>query len=127
MTGQTETLYDAPSPFDEYAQSLGLEPGTDDYATALQDYVLRSSGPTATDNDLEIEGARQSNRVSLEGVRQGNRVELRNTPTYRQANPLPRAPRRAGAPRSRSTGPTAVNPQTGQRITLRNGRWVPAN
>lgn len=127
VTGQTETIWDAPSPFDEYAASLGLEPGTEAYATALQDYVLRDSGPTATANDLQLEGARQTNRIGLEGVRQGNRLQLRGTPTYRQANPAPRASRGRGSPRPRSSAPTAVNPQTGQRLTLRNGQWVPAN
>lgn len=122
-TGQTSTIHDGQSDFEEYAASMGYQPGSEEYRRALSDYVLRSSGPTATENDLRIEGARQSNRVSLEGMRFGNRAALRATPTYGQLHPRPRA-----APRPRANNePTATNPQTGERVVLRNGRWVSAH
>lgn len=90
-TGATETIYDAPTDFQEYADILGLEPGTDEYAEAMQDYVLRSNGPTAQAGRQELEGLRNSNRLSLEGVRQGNRMALRQTPTYANLHPRPAA------------------------------------
>ena len=122
-TGEAQVLYTAPQDFDDYAASLGAEPGTPEYQRLVQDYVLRSAGPTATDYNLEEEGVRQGNRVSLEGVRQKNRTALRGTPTYRQANPAPRSPvggRGSAQPRY------ATNPQTGERLELKGGKWVPA-
>ena len=47
VTGQSTLIYDAPTPFQEYADILGLEPGTDEYNLAMQDFVLRANGPTA--------------------------------------------------------------------------------
>lgn len=114
-TGESRVLFKAPHGFEDYAATLGYEPGTEEYDRAVQDYILRSSGPTATDFDKELEGVRYGNRVGLEGMRQRNRLQLRGTPTYRQANP---------APRSSGRAPTAVNPQTGERMVLRNGKWV---
>lgn len=101
-TGQSSVLYDGPQDFEEYAGELGLQPGTPEYFQAVEDYVLKSSGPSAherdmqlddyrTDNDVRMEGVRQSNRVGMENLRQrnrlgmederqGNRVSLRNMP-----------------------------------------------
>jgi hypothetical protein len=121
-TGEAQVLYTAPQDFDDYAASLGAEPGSPEYKRLVQDYVLRSAGPTATDFNLEEEAVRQGNRVSLEGVRQKNRTALRGMPTYRQANPAPRSPvggRGAAQPRY------ATNPQTGERLELKGGKWVP--
>jgi hypothetical protein len=106
-SGDTQALYTGPEDFDLYAEGLGLQPGSPEYFAAVEDYVLRSSGPSAhdrdlamddrrTDNDatlegirygnrLGLEGVRQSNRVGLEDTRQGNRVALRNMPPRRAA------------------------------------------
>jgi hypothetical protein len=97
-SGDVQTLYDGPEDFENYAETLGLEPGSEDYFRAVEDYVLRGNGPTAFkyDRDLEVlrhanrtglEGVRQGNREKLEGIRQGNRVTTRQAPTYRDLNP----------------------------------------
>lgn len=91
VTGEVQTIYDAPADFEEYAQVLGLEPGTDEYDEAVQDFILRSNGPTAQAGRANLEGIRQDNRLSLEGVRQGNRVALRQMPTYSNLHPRPAA------------------------------------
>jgi hypothetical protein len=110
-TGEAKTIYDGAEDFELYAEKLGLEPGTEEYFAAVEDYVLRSSGPSAHSRDLEMddhrtgnderlegvrhenrasmEALRQRNRVGMEGVRQGNRLEVRNTPPARAANSAP--------------------------------------
>ena len=135
-TGQADVLYTAPQDFEDYAATLGAEPGTEEYDRLVQDYVLRGGGPTATDNynlredwrqknREELEGIRQSNRSALEGQRQAGRRALKAIPTYGQANPRPRS---AGAGNSGGVreGQTATNPQTGAKVVYRGGKWVPA-
>lgn len=140
-TGQADVLYQAPQDFEDYAASLGAEPGSPEYDRLVQDYVLRSAGPTATDFNLQEEENRQDNRVSLEGVRQGNRQSLlgqrqagqralKGVPTYRQANP---APRSGGRPGSGSKPPSLADiPEgatgrdaNGVRYVKRGGKLVP--
>jgi hypothetical protein len=92
VTGATRTLFHGQSDAEDYAtNALGLSPGTPAYKRAVQDYVLKSAGPTAYDN-----------RTNLEGVRQGDRLQIRATPTY--ANLHPRTSGggggRAGTPRN---------------------------
>lgn len=137
-TGATQTLYTAPEEFDIYARSMGAEPGTEEYALLAQDYVLRSSGPSATANDQVIEDHRQGNRVNLENLRydnrqglerqrQGNRLELRGSPTYRQAHPVAPKPRSSGGGRNGGgirEGQTASGPG-GAKLVYRGGKWVP--
>src|SRR3546814_215136 len=77
-TGKSEVLYTAPQDFDDYAASLGAEPGTDEYDRLVQDYVLRGSGPTATDNYNVREDWRQENRKDLEDIRQNNQIGRAN-------------------------------------------------
>ena len=96
-SGQSQTIYEAPADFEEYAGVLGLQPGTDEYNEAVQDYVLRANGPTAQDGRESLESVRQDNRVSLEGVRQGNRVALRGMPTYANLHPRASAARSGGS------------------------------
>jgi hypothetical protein len=134
-TGESDVLYTAPQDFEDYAATLGAAPGTEAYDRLVQDYVLRGSGPTATDNYNIREDWRQENREELEGIRQNNRVSLQTqrqagqralkaTPSYRQANPLPpRTGERSGGVRE---GQTATNPQTGAKVVYRGGKWVPA-
>lgn len=136
-TGQADVLYEAPQDFEDYAATLGAEPGTEEYRRLVEDYVLRGSGPTATDNYNVREDWRQENREELEGIRQGNRIglqthrqagqrALRATPTYGQANPRPRAAGRSGGSGGVREGQTATNPQTGAKVVYRGGKWVPA-
>lgn len=123
-TGETQALYTGPEDFDLYAQGLGLEPGSEEYFRAVEDYVLRSSGPSAFERDLELddhrtandaglEGLRQNNRVSLEGLRHGNRVSLRGIPQAR----APSVPRPTGS-RSQSGGnlPVVSSPADASRL-----------
>lgn len=138
VTGQSQVLYQAPQEFEDYAATLGAEPGTPEYDRLVQDYVLRGSGPTATDNynlreewrqdnRLELEGERQGNREALLGQRQAGQRALKATPTYRQANPVP--PRSGGRSSGRAggirEGQTATNPQTGAKVVYRDGKWIP--
>ena len=87
VSGESQTLYDAPEDFQLYADQMGFEPGTDEYNDAMADYVLRTSGPTAQTGRQYLENLRQQNRLAVEGERQKNRLQLRSTPTYSQANP----------------------------------------
>lgn len=134
-TGKHQTLYVAPSEAEDYAAAHGFEPGTDEYARAMQDYVLRQSGPTATDNSLLEEDNRQENRMGLETYRQGNRVNLENVrhgnrarlyglPTYRDTHP------RAGGASGRGVkiipGETVIVGQGGVKRVVRGGKWVDA-
>ena len=46
-TGQSHVIYDGPEDFETYAQQLNLEPGSEEYFKAVEDYVLKGSGPSA--------------------------------------------------------------------------------
>ncbi|WP_203309614.1 hypothetical protein [Sphingomonas beigongshangi] len=96
-TGQSQVVYDAPADYESYAASLGLNPGDKGYNEALQDYVLRGSGPTA-----------QRGKIGLEGLRQDNRVQLRGMPTFAQAHPAPAGP--TAGPRMPTTMSGVVAP-----------------
>jgi hypothetical protein len=111
--GEGNGVYQAPTRGQLYAQSLGLEPGSETYQNAIRDQELGAQGPTAFQNDVRlddhktgnqarIEGVRQGNRVSLEGVRQGNRVNLKRIPAPprlggRENLPVVRTPQEAMA------------------------------
>ena len=127
QSGGVNELYDGPEDFETYAETMGLEPGTQEYFDAVEDYVLKSDGPAAyerdtglddyrTGNRLKLEGARQGNRLGLEGVRQRNRVTTKGTPTYRDSHP------RAGG----SARPTATGPN-GQKVEWDGKAWVAPN
>jgi hypothetical protein len=139
-TGEVATLYDGAEEFEEYAEAMGLEPGSEEYFQAVEDYVLRSSGPSAhardvelddhrTANDRSLEGYRQQHRVGLEDLRQrnrsgleatrqGNRLDLRGTPSYRDLNP------RSRASSGRPARPTATGPN-GAKVEWNGKAWVP--
>ena len=120
VTGQAAPVYDAPEPFEAYAATLGLDPGTPEYTQAVQDYVLKSSGPTAFGYDRQLDDYRTNNDIRRKGA-----------PTYRQTNPAPPRPSRArssGSSPHRSSSSarrTATNPTTGQTITFNpaSGKW----
>lgn len=140
-TGEAKTLFVAPTEAEDYARALGAEPGTPEFDTYMQDYILRHSGPTATDNAMseednrqgnrvDLEGVRQGNRVSLEGVRQNNRQQLRTTPTYRDTHPRPRATSSGG--KGGGAGGKAplregqvIRGPGGQRAIVSGGKLVP--
>ncbi|TZG25886.1 hypothetical protein [Sphingomonas montanisoli] len=157
-TGQTNTVYDAPTPAENYAARFG-QPDSDEYRQAMQDYTLRGWGSTA-----------MGNKMALDDFRTENRTQVKGSPSYRDLHPRPTAPRaptpnavvagilgkvtkgqrltpgeqeiyqtykngRRGAGGSGSgsrtgadpyAGQTIVNPTTGQRMTRKNGQWVPA-
>jgi len=135
-TGESDVLYTAPQDFEDYAATLGAAPGTEAYDRLVQDYVLRGSGPTATDNynlreewrqdnRMELEDERQNNRIGLQDRRQAGQRALKSTPTYRQANPLPpRTGGRAGGSGGVQEGRTATGPG-GAKMIYRGGKWVP--
>jgi len=109
-SGQSSVLYQGQSDAEDYAASLGLKPGTPDFNTAMQDYVLRANGPTAYGYDVDLEGVRQENREGLEGVRQRNRLSLRQTPTYGQLHPRTSSGGGGGSRPSRTTMAGVVAP-----------------
>ncbi|WP_066560990.1 hypothetical protein [Croceicoccus bisphenolivorans] len=82
-TGKSDVLYDGRQDFEDYASTLGLNPGSEEYFKAVEDYVLRSSGPSAHERDVQLDDHRTSNDEQLEGVRYGNRVRMEN---LRQGN-----------------------------------------
>jgi hypothetical protein len=113
-TGESEVVYDGQEDFQQYADSLGLIPGTLEYNNAQQDYVLRANGPTA------LQG-----RQTLEGIRQQNRIDLRGVPTYANLHPRPAAGGgsggggRGGPPRSTGQvyAPIFAKIARGERLT----------
>lgn len=129
-----QVVHQAPEDFELYAESLGLEPGTDEYLNAMRDYVLRGSGPTAHQNRSTYENLRHRNRQRLESTRQTNRESLedRRQRGRQTIQSMPARPRE-GAPSRPSTGGRGAaqegaiirNPRTGERMRLENGRWVP--
>jgi hypothetical protein len=85
-TGQTTTLYDAPTPAQEYAQGMGYDPDTADYRTAMQDYTLKGYGATA-----------MQARMAQDAQRTQDRLSVRSAPTYRDTHARPAAPVRPRA------------------------------
>src|SRR3546814_18816237 len=77
VSGESQTLYDAPEDFQLYADQMGFEPGTDEYNDAMADYVLRTSGPTAQTGRQYLENLRQQNRLAVTGERQKRSRERR--------------------------------------------------
>lgn len=140
-TGESDVIYSGQSKAEDYADTLGLEPGTDEYNTAVQDYILRNGGPTASGFRSDLEEQRQGNRAELESQRQKGReylsrfrlagqAELKGRPTYRDAHPTARSGRggrgSSGGAASYNEGDIVSNAQ-GKRLQLRGGQWVPVN
>ena len=143
-TGTSRTLYDAPTPSQTYAATLGAAPGTPAYADAIKDYVLRSSGPTA----YEGRDALQADRYRYMGQLQAPRLatsrrntdvrtsasianNMRSTATAQRGQSLTDARTRGSAAyqgRGVATGgaaAVAVGPG-GHKIVVKGGRWVDA-
>jgi hypothetical protein len=79
-SGDASVIYDGPEDYQTYAQTIGLSPDTPDYASAVQDYVLKGNGPTS-----------QAARRALDSQRNTQRIALRGMPTYAQTHPRPRS------------------------------------
>ncbi len=135
ITGETTELYRGPQDAEIYADNLGFERGSEEWNAAAEDFVLRGSGPSAHERDLEmddhrtgndrgLEAYRQSNRVSLENMRQSGRAAMEGT---RQANrmTLRQTPSAGRSSRSASARPTATGPN-GQKVEWNGSAWVPA-
>lgn len=131
QTGKVNMLQHEDADFAEYASSLGLEPGSPEWNSAAQDYILRGSGPAATANSNARDDHRTANNIRLEGVRQKNRMDyqsagqsgrerLHGLPTYRDTHPLP-----GGRGRASGSAPTATGPN-GQKVMWNGKAWVPA-
>lgn len=178
-----ESIYTAPMEAERYAGSLGLVRGSPEYERAVQDYVLRSNGPTALDADQEMADYRQKlalGRIGASGeqarrnadyrerltrsrpkdakamttgnvvapvlakIAAGQRLSAGEQEVLRFYKPTAngksggrpevtdvlarqktRTPARAPAA-GNGAGRFAVNPQTGERLQLVNGKWVPA-
>jgi hypothetical protein len=130
MTGDAIPVVQGLTPQEQYARSFGFERGSKEWNNAVQDAELGGNGPTAFNNDKQLEGVRQNNRMTMEERRQANRLEQRGTPTYRDANPPPPRPRASASgggtgsrPRAQRR-PTAVGPN-GQKIEFNGTAWVP--
>ena len=144
-TGTTRTLYDAPTPAQNYATTLGYAPGTPTYSKAIEDYVLRSNGPTA----FQGRDALQTERYGMMGQLQAPRLATsrRNTDARTNASIANNMRTTAATQRgqtmtdSRTRGsaayqglggkrgggaPAVATGPNGHQIVVRNGRWVDA-
>lgn len=130
--GQSSVLYDGAEDYELYAEELGLEPGSEEYFQAAEDYVLRSSGQSAHERDMELDDHRTSNDEDLEGVRYGNRVNMENLRqgnrrgmvSFRNANRPPAKPRASPASSSAAPRQTATDGQ-GKKVEWDGKTWVP--
>jgi hypothetical protein len=129
--GEGHDVYQAPTRGQLYAQSLDLDPGSQQYNDALRDQELGANGPTGFRNSQTLQDARnaqafameaqrQRNRLGMEAARQTGRQALRGTPSYRDLNPPARQTSGAG----RRTGVPTATGANGEKYELRSGKWV---
>ena len=85
-SGQVTSIYQSPTAAQDYASNFGA-PGSEGYARAMQDFVLKSWSPTA------LQG-----RQALDDYRTRNRIEVKGSPSYSNLHPKPPAPRATHAP-----------------------------
>src|SRR5205085_1196713 len=69
-TGGYETMFREPEPFEAYAQSLGYQPGTEEYQAAVQDYRLGAWSNPAVEAKLGLTGYRYDRQGALQEDRQ---------------------------------------------------------
>ena len=147
-TGQTENLFHGPADWEAFAASKDLKPGTPEYFRAVDDFVLRSGGPSAmenfsalddhrTENDKSLENLQSSNRRGLETLRQGG-VSSLETQRQKGRTGLETQRQRGrtnlrGLPTYRDTRgggthtgavPTATGPN-GEKLQYVGGKWIP--
>ena len=147
-TGQTDNLFHGPADWEAFAASKGLTPGTPEYFKAVDDYVLRTAGPSAmenfsalddhrTENDKSLESLQSSNRRGLEYLRQTGSSSLETQrQTGRSGLETQRQQGRTnlrGQPTYRDTHgggtrsgavPTATGPN-GEKLQYVGGKWIP--
>ncbi len=126
VTQTTRTLYDAPTDAQVYAGTLGYQPDTPDYASAVRDYVLKSNGPSAVESRFGLENLRTDGRQRLQSdrlgvTRRGQDIASRDRQRGQDLRPKPKGKPIGGA----GDGAIAVNPSTGERMKLLGGKWVP--
>lgn len=132
--GDGNGAYQAPTRGQLYADSLDLQPGSQEWHDALRDQELGAQGPTGFSNtralDAErharaqgLERLRQQGRLELEGRRQSGRETLRGVPTYRDMNPPASAASGGPTPRRRPKR-TATGPN-GEKVEWNGTQWVP--
>lgn len=103
-SGQSNVVYQGKDDWTRYADSLGLQPGTPQYAAAQKDFALRAQGPDA----FQQQQALQSQRFS-------DQQALRSMPTYGQTHPS------AGG--GRAARPTATRVVGGKAYYKVHGQW----
>lgn len=110
-TGASSVAVQGMTDGEQYARSLGIQPGTTAWDNAVRDQMLKGDGPTAYGNDTRLEAQRQSGRERLRGM-----------PTYSQTHPTAKTkPAKRGKSRPTATGPN------GQKVEWNGARWVPVN
>ncbi len=124
----------------QYAESLGLTPGSEAWNNAVRDQELGANGPTGFANSQtlqndrqthaeQMERLRQRDRLTLNGVQQAGRARIHGQPTYRDTHPLrPRIGGSAGGKPHGRSGPTATGPN-GEKIYYDavQGKWINQN
>ena len=142
-TNSTRTVYDAPTDAQTYAGTLGYQPGSPDYTNAVQDYTLRSNGPTAVGGRIGLEGVRYGYRDALQDdrltasrentntrVRAAELNNLRSIKARQRGENMTDARTRGSASyqgrggRGSPAPARAIDPNTGHAIVVRNGQWV---
>lgn len=68
-----EPIYTRPQPFETYARAQGFQPGTPEYAQAVEDYRLGGWSDPAVENRTGLEDVRSRSRNALEILRGANR------------------------------------------------------
>lgn len=75
-TGQYETLFRDPQPFEAYAQSLGLVPGSPEYVNAVENYRLGPWSDAAVQAKTGLTGYRYDRMGGLQEDRQDHSVGM---------------------------------------------------
>lgn len=121
---------------EQYADSLGLQRGTPQWANAAKDYVLKGNGPTAFGFDQQLQDARlrQSDTNNLRSTSTSRENNIRTTSTSRDNNVRSTETSRAvaeirgrrgrGGRVSGGNQARAVDPATGRAAILKGGVWV---
>lgn len=104
------------SPGQVYAESLGYEPGSDEYSLAIADYALRANGPTAFGQRVELQDDAQAAALERLGLSLDlqERLGLRRDETTRRGQDVSergniRSTRQSDANNRRSTGQSDTN------------------